>query len=461
MSSVIIFVTPTPLKIEGGQRLDELLDANNLKAATNQLKINASSIEMTKDRMLGVFDAIEERTINAEENDINKRTSDQTQINLGAMEYPPISPARMEMTEMYKALKSTGNLEVYGAASDGNYPALGSKQVSPNMLEKITDLSMVSLTPQPTNSLLFAGGALAVLEVILSLTTGINLNFLVFFTLFLAFLDKLLVNGAVFETAVRLSNREYSKKILKHEAGHFLCAYLLGCPVEGYVLSSWAALSDPRFGGRRTTVSAGTSFFDPDLSDEINGRRPLSRSSIDRYSIIVMGGIAAEALNFGRADGGAGDESALVAFLGNLNPRGGAAVTWDIGSIKNQARWGALQAVLLLREYKVCYDALVDALERGGTLGECVYAIETAAKENGMPSIREKPLGYILDKGLEGEWMTSLPSSNETNDNKKISENSVGSSDESSFENDVVSLEELKKQMKDRLQDIESKLDSL
>ena len=415
---------------------------------------------MTKDRILGVFGAIEIRTINAEENDINKRTSDQAQINLGAMEYPPISPARMEMTEMYKILKDVGHLQVYGAASDGNYPAQGSKQVTPNMLEKITNLSMVSLTPQPTNSLLLAGGALAVLEGIVSVTTGINLNFLVFFTLFLAFLDKLLVNGAVFETAVRLSNREYTKKILKHEAGHFLCAYLLGCPVEGYVLSSWAALSDPRFGGRRTTVSAGTSFFDPDLSDEINGRKPLSRSSIDRYSIIVMGGIAAEALNFGRADGGAGDESALVTFLGSLNPRGGGAVTWDIGSIKNQARWGALQAVLLLREYRVCYDALVDALERGGSLGECVYAIETAAKETGMPSIREKPLGYILDKGLEGEWASKLPSSNETK-TKELSVKSVGRENESSIEADVVSLEELKKQMKDRLQDIESKLDSL
>ena len=182
----------------------------------------------------------------------------------------------------------------------------------------------------------------------------------------MAFLDKLLVNGAVFETATRIFMPEYTDKIRKHEAGHFLFAYLLGCPVEGCVLSTWAALNDARFGGKRTTVNAGTSFFDPNLSDEINGRKPLTRSSIDRYSIIVMGGIAAEALNFGIADGGAGDEMALVSFLSNLNPRSGGAMTWNIDSIKNQARWGALQAVLLLREYRACYDALVDALERGG-----------------------------------------------------------------------------------------------
>ena len=38
-----------------------------------------------------------------------------------------------------------------------------------------------------------------------------------------------------------------------------------------------------------------------------------------------------------------------------------------------------------------------------------MYAIETAIKENGLPSVAEKPLGYIVDQGLYGEWMTDLP----------------------------------------------------
>jgi hypothetical protein len=93
--------------------------------------------------------------------------------------------------------------------------------------------------------------------------------------------------------------------------------------VEGCVLSSWAVLKDaPPFGGRQTAVRVGTSFFDPELSAQVNGKQPLSRSSIDRYSIIVMGGIAAS--YFGRADGGAGDEMVLlVQFLSNINPCGG------------------------------------------------------------------------------------------------------------------------------------------
>jgi|AntRauTorckE5430_2_1112549.scaffolds.fasta_scaffold01158_1 hypothetical protein len=441
-------------------KFDQLLQAGKLKSATDLLK--KQSITLKKESFLEVFNAIEERTKDAEENHINKRTAEEESINLGANEYPPTSPARMEMTEMYSALKATNNVKAFGAAGEGVYPALGTKNVTPILLEKITGLTMTSLTPKPTNTLLLAGAALAGLEGVLSITTGIDLNFLIAFTLFLGFLDKLLVNGAVFETATRIGMPEYTKKIVKHEAGHFLCAYLLGCPVEGCVLSTWAALNDARFGGRATTVNAGTSFFDPALSDEINGRRPLTRASIDRYSIIVMAGIAAEALNFGVADGGAGDEMALVRFLSNLNPRGGGATSWNNDAIKNQARWGAVQAVLLLREYKDCYDALVDALERGGELGECVYAIENAIKENGLPTIAERPLGYIVDQGLYGEWMTDVPVSSETSEQTHSSGvDTVGSEGIPSIEEEVVSLEELKKRMQRKLEDIDSQLDNL
>ena len=381
------------------------------------------------------------------------------------------------MTDMYTALSQLGHLKLFGAAgrNDHPLPAMGSKVVTPTLLEQITNLSMVSLTPKPTNTLLLGGIALAIAEGILSLSTGIDLNFLVLLTITAAFMDKLLVNGAVFETATRTLMPEYRKKVLRHEAGHFLCAYLLGCPVEGCVLSSWAALQDARFGGRATGVSAGTSFFDRDLSEEMNGQRPLSRDSIDRYSVIVMGGIAAEAINFGRADGGAGDEMALVRFLSSINPRGGGAVSWDAERIKNQARWGAMQAVLLLRQYKASYDALVDALERGGDLGECIYAIEQAAREKGEEPL-DKPLGYIVERGLYGEW-TDVPPPDATNQYAslaaaKSTDTSVAvngstvkavSTPSAPLEDEDVStsLEELRKAAEKKLQEIEGKLSEM
>jgi hypothetical protein len=62
-------------------------------------------------------------------------------------------------------------------------------------------------------------------EGFISLSTGIHLNFLILLTLFLGFLDKLIVNGSVFETATRVGMPEYRTKILKHEAGAFAVCF--------------------------------------------------------------------------------------------------------------------------------------------------------------------------------------------------------------------------------------------
>jgi hypothetical protein len=257
----------------------------------------------------------------------------------------------------------------------------------------------------------------------------------------------------VLESIVKFFSPGMQQKIVRHEAGHFLSAYLLGLPVEGCVLSAWAALQDARFDKRQ--VTAGTSFFDPELSQQINSS-VVTRSSIDRYSIVVMAGIAAEAIHYGQADGGAGDEMALVSFLSQLNgnPRKGTLPPWNDVSIRNQARWGALQAVLMLKEYKVCYDALVDALERGGNLGDCIYAIEKAGRENGLKPL-EKPLGYIVDEGSYGVWTTNatVPLLGDSPTQAKQELPKVLNKDES-----LAKLKEYREAMEERLKDIDEKL---
>ena len=323
------------------------------------------------------------------------------------------------MTQLYRLLRENERLNIFSAIGrpppscidvssppEGPlYPASVSKIIPPTLLEEITNIEMVNLTPRSTNLLLYGGVALALLEGLASLYFDISFNLIVVCSILLAVLDQILVGGAIFETALRMVRPEMTSRITKHEAGHFLCSYILGCPVEGVVLSKWAALNDGRFGRRSSVVSAGTSYYDLDLSERVAGVKPLTRESIDRYSIIVMGGIAAEAVEFGRADGGAGDEEALVRFLSSLNPRSKNAVSaWTPELIRNQARWGATQAVLLLREYKPCYDALVDSLERGGDLGQCILAIEEAGASAGL-SWFSKPLGKVLDEGEFGKWI--------------------------------------------------------
>ena len=201
----------------------------DLRAATRTLQSHPD-LPLPRDRFQRIFDAIEVRTSEAEENNVNNRAT----LDMSQAQYPPVSPSRNEMTELYGALAEAGHLRLFGAAGrkDRPLPAMGSKVVTPTLLEQITEMEMLALTPKPTNTFLIGGIILAVAEGFLSLSTGIDLNFLVLCTITLAFLDKLLVNGAVSETAIRTVMPEYRKKILRHEAGHFLCAYLLGCPVE-------------------------------------------------------------------------------------------------------------------------------------------------------------------------------------------------------------------------------------
>lgn len=436
---------------------DELLEEpSNFGKAIRFFRSNSDEIELTRDRFGKIFDAIEERTSDAEVN-----VSDQEQQQA---QQPIISESRNEMTEMYSLLKEQGHLRLYGAITRDNMPASGSHTVRPRMLEAITSLSMSSLTPKPSNTLMYAGIAVALIESVVSQFLGLDLNALFFATFGAALCDQLFLNGAVSETCVKILSPETQPKITRHEAGHFLCSYILGCPVEGYVLSAWGALEDPRFRGRG--VSAGTSFFDPTLSSQME-KSKITRSSIDRYSIIVMAGIAAEAVMYGRADGGAGDEQALIAFLSNLNggPSSSSAPVWNDQTIRNQARWGALQSVLILREYKECYDALVDALERGGSLGDCIYAIENAARDHNKQPLRI-PLGYISEEGGSEIWNKVIPNKINDDTTQQAPEDKEArvlttESRNIDAEQSLEALREYKETIANKLKDIDEKLEGL
>jgi len=422
--------------------LESYLGQNTLSKATNVFRQNPD-LQLTRKRFVAVFDAIERRTAEAEEN---------SEDEILASSHPMRSSARDEMTSMYRTLKDLDHLRLFGASKHFP-PASGSHVVTPKLLEAVSGLNMVALTPQPTNSVLIAGIALALVEGVVSLYLGIDFNFLVFTTLALSLLDKAMTNGAFFESFIKACSPGMQTKIVKHEAGHFLIAYLLGLPVEGCVLSAWEALQDTRFNNGET--SAATSFFDPDLSEQMNNS-VVTRSSIDRYSVVVMAGIAAEAINYGRADGGAGDEIALVSFLSQLNgtSRKGANASWNNVTIRNQARWGALQAVLLLREYKGCHDALVGALEKGGNLGDCIFAIEEAGREKGLKPMKE-PLGYILDEGPYGIWTKNPPKEIV---GSTLLPNVDGNSGSFDKEQTIEALQDYRLKVQNRIKDIDIRL---
>lgn len=175
--------------------------------------------------------------------------------------------------------------------------------------------------------------------------------------------DSLALKGMVFERIYQMLFPEYAEKVLAHEAGHFLAAYLHGLPVQGYVLSASEAL-DAGIPGQ-----AGTLFSDDELFAELRMGK-LTNRAIDRYSIVAMAGIAAEAINYGEAEGGESDVAALLRLLTTLQP------PWTEGSVRSQARWAVLEAVLLLRRNEGAFIALRDAMRERKSLGECILSIE-------------------------------------------------------------------------------------
>lgn len=175
--------------------------------------------------------------------------------------------------------------------------------------------------------------------------------------------DQVVLRGAIFEGLYRGLFPAYREKVLKHEAGHFLAAYLHGLAVRGYVLSAGEALRAGIPG------QAGTLFEDEELFAELR-KGILSNRAIDRFSIVSMAGIAAEAIHYGEAEGGESDVAALIRMLTTLNP------PWKEQVVREQARWAVLEAVLLLRKNVKAYDALCEAMRERKSLGECVLVIE-------------------------------------------------------------------------------------
>ena len=55
--------------------------------------------------------------------------------------------------------------------------------------------------------------------------------------------------GVTFETIYCKLNPNYGKKIIAHEAGHFLVAYLLGVPVRACVTKAKDAMAYPELKG--------------------------------------------------------------------------------------------------------------------------------------------------------------------------------------------------------------------
>lgn len=159
---------------------------------------------------------------------------------------------------------------------------------------------------------------------------------------------------------------EHRERIIHHEAGHFLVAYLLDIPVVNYTLSAWETLK------QRQPGQGGVSFDDGELASQLE-RGTISAQIVDRYCTIWMAGIAAEILVYKNCEGGVDDKGKLSIVLRNLG--------FSEAICEQKQRFCSLQAKTLLQENWSAYQALVNAMRQRATVAECRNAIAQAAQE--------------------------------------------------------------------------------
>ena len=141
--------------------------------------------------------------------------------------------------------------------------------------------------------------------------------YLLAFSLMMLTVDKVGYNGGIeflaVDTIGRWFNKSYGVRVSRHEAGHFLIAYIMGVLPRGYTLSAWNALKY----NMTLSVQAGTSFCDEDFQNEVASGK-LTSSTLDKFCCIALAGVAQEFIDHGSAEGGRNDILQLDNLLQGL-----------------------------------------------------------------------------------------------------------------------------------------------
>ncbi|KAK9275593.1 hypothetical protein L1049_022860 [Liquidambar formosana] len=264
----------------------------------------------------------------------------------------------------YGFLKERGFLPNFGKCR--NLVLEGPRDVTPSVMKSSTGLEVSKLSPKKWG---LSGSSSAVLVAFLGgvsflLSQGIDVRPNLAAILGLALMDSIFLGGCCLAQVSSYwpPNR---RRILVHEAGHLLTAYLMGCPIRGVILDPIVAMQMGIQG------QAGTQFWDEKLEKELSEGR-LSGTAFDRYCMVLFAGIAAEALIYGEAEGGENDENLFRSICILLQP------PLSIAQMSNQARWSVLQSYNLLKWHKHAHRAAVKALESGSTLSVVIRRIEEA-----------------------------------------------------------------------------------
>ncbi|KAF5477309.1 hypothetical protein F2P56_003959 [Juglans regia] len=268
----------------------------------------------------------------------------------------------------YGFLKDRGFLPNFGKCR--NIVLEGPRSITPTLLKSSTGLEVSKLSPKKWG---VSGSSQAVLVAFLGgvsflISEGIDMRPNLAVILALAFMDSIFLGGSCLAqiSSYWPPNR---RRILVHEAGHLLTAYLMGCPIRGVILDPIVAMQMGIQG------QAGTQFWDEKMANDLAEGR-LDGTAFDRYCMVLFAGIAAEALIYGEAEGGENDENLFRSICVLLQP------PLSVAEMSNQARWSVLQSYNLLKWHRHAHRAAVKALENGSGLGTVIRSIEEAMSSN-------------------------------------------------------------------------------
>lgn len=150
---------------------------------------------------------------------------------------------------------------------------------------------------------------------------------------------------------------DYQERIARHEAAHFLVAYLIGLPILGYSLD---------IGKEHVNL------VDERLEKLIYSGQ-LDSKELDRLAVVAMAGLAAEGLKYDKVIGQSADLFTLQRFLNRSKP----SLSKD--QQQNLTRWAVLFAGSLLKNNSKLHEALITAMTNKASVTECIEAIEKAA----------------------------------------------------------------------------------
>tara|TARA_B100000519_G_scaffold191067_1_gene191109 strand:+ start:359 stop:1144 length:786 start_codon:yes stop_codon:yes gene_type:complete len=153
-------------------------------------------------------------------------------------------------------------------------------------------------------------------------------------------------------------NPEYMERIVKHEAAHFLIAYLSGIPVSSYSLG---------------LMEMHVELLEAKIEKKLVGKAGvITQEEMEALAVVAMSGVAAEAKYFEKVAGQEADLFSLQKAMNKTEPKLGAQKE------KSITRWAVYKAAKIITDNEKSYVRLCRAMKEDKSVAECIKAIESA-----------------------------------------------------------------------------------